>query len=202
MPGDGARGGCMNITETHSCSEALPRRSHADSAAAPARSSKNWRPFGRGESIDDQRFARGVCASRAARECPSPIRAVAENATSGLAQPWRRSRRRLSACRSPALHGSVRNCREYRLRHAHGLRLQEIRFRQHLHHDQWHFLALLLVTFRHGNAEFARMLAIKCRPHGFLHAGRLRTRHEHSRPRHRLQHGPMRAAHMESADNG
>ena len=45
MPGGGeepAEG--MNITETHSCSEALPRRSHADSAAA--RTDRKERPSG------------------------------------------------------------------------------------------------------------------------------------------------------------
>jgi len=162
----------------------------------------HWETDGLGESKDVRPEIRGVRANCATHWCPSPIRAVAWDAISGLSQPWRRSRRRLPACRSPVLRGSVRNCRVHRLRRAHRLRLQEIRLREHLHHDQWHFLALLLVTFRHGNAEFARMLAVERRPHSLPDTGRLRTSHEHSRPRHRLQHSPMRAAHMESANKG
>jgi hypothetical protein len=192
---------CMNITKTHSCSEALPRRTRADSAAAPTRSSTE-RPTGLSETDGRIRDAtQPTSRMSCSRTDRTGLLKRTGHAVSGLCQPRRRRRRRFTACRTMALLPTIRNRSNGGLRNLYDLRLQEVSFGQCLDHNERHILLLLLVTFLHRHAKPARMLSIKRRPHCLLYPRLLRTRNEHSRPRHRLQSKPMRTAHLEGANN-
>jgi hypothetical protein len=141
----------------------------------------------------------------ALRKSDGSSAAASTNQAAPAASTLRRKPRRRSGWRfraqargEPVL--GERDCRAGWRRQNENGRRNEGGFRERLDDLPGILLLLFRLPFRDRRAERARMIAIESRAHRLCDIRIMRATHEHARPGHRLQRKPMRAAHMERAN--